>query len=411
MSWRDDYRPGSFRGVPFRTQAAERQGGRRGVTHEFPGRDTPWTEDLGRRARRYTLDCFVAGDDYFGARDALEAALEAPGPGTLIHPYVGTLTVNIEDYSVRESTDEGGVAFFTLSVVESGAPIATDAGVDTGDVAIARADAVTAAAPAAFASRFDVTGVASFVEDAATDLVRRTAAIAAIAGGLQGGIGPALRAFESGLSVLPEGATALVRSPLMLAQAVTGLIQSIGALGGTPAARIAGLTTLVGFGDTVPATIGATTARNRQRDNAVAYVDLVTTVAAAELVRAITIAPLTSYSQAAQLRDSAAELIERQLVCAADAGRDEVAERYAQLIEVMVADVTARGGTLARVYGFVPPRTTPALVIAARLYGPRASVDRAADLISRNRVRHPGFVAGGRSIEVTSIEAAGARNG
>ena len=52
--------------------------------------------------------------------NALLGALEEPGPGTLIHPWFGTLTVSIKD-TARVSFDAAlGQARFSMSFVESG---------------------------------------------------------------------------------------------------------------------------------------------------------------------------------------------------------------------------------------------------------------------------------------------------
>lgn len=404
MSWRDQYRTGSFRGVPFCSQTNERSGGRRVQTHEYPQRDQPFGEDLGRRARRFSLEVFVSGADYMVQRDRLIEALEAAGAGQLVHPWDGPMSVTAPDYAVRDSTDDGGIAFFSIQFEEAGQAIVAPVAPDTYELVAASADAAIAGTPERFADRFDVSGYASFVEDAAVDLVAKAASVAAIAGGLQGGAGPALRAFQAGLSFLPTSARALVRSPLALGQAIVGLVVSIGAIGGNSPARIAGLSSLVAMA--APRVIGATPARNRQRENGIAFTDLVATAASAELVRAIASAPIASYQDAVLLRDAAAELLEARIIAAADAGDAALASIYGVLLQVMVADVTARGGTLSRVYAYTPARTEPALVVAARLYGADGTMlDRLADLVTRNRVRHPGFIAGGRPIEV--LEASG----
>lgn len=114
-TWRQRYVQGSFRGATFVTQQRERVGGRRIALFELPFRDTPVGEDLGRRAREATIDCFVHGADYMDARDALVNALEAFGPGTFVDPWTGEqLQVMCEDFRWSESTDEGGMARFTI---------------------------------------------------------------------------------------------------------------------------------------------------------------------------------------------------------------------------------------------------------------------------------------------------------
>ncbi|MFX9939048.1 DNA circularization N-terminal domain-containing protein, partial [Acinetobacter baumannii] len=64
MTWRDQLRPASFRGVPFHVTQATGTFGRRSVTHEYPFRDLPYVEDLGRRARTLRIEALLLGEDY-----------------------------------------------------------------------------------------------------------------------------------------------------------------------------------------------------------------------------------------------------------------------------------------------------------------------------------------------------------
>ena len=47
-------RKASFNNVSFEVSAGSVSVGRRIVTHEFPQRDTPYSEDLGRAYRQFT---------------------------------------------------------------------------------------------------------------------------------------------------------------------------------------------------------------------------------------------------------------------------------------------------------------------------------------------------------------------
>lgn len=94
-SWKDNLRPASFRGVPFQVDD-EGTFGRRVQVHEYPNRDKPYTEDLGRAARRFTINAYLVGDDFFEVRDRLIVAIDTPGPGTLVHPYYGEIAVCID---------------------------------------------------------------------------------------------------------------------------------------------------------------------------------------------------------------------------------------------------------------------------------------------------------------------------
>ena len=89
--------------------------------HEYPLRDLPYADDLGRRAREFQVNGYVVGENYLQERDALIEALEAYGPGELIHPKYGMLNVVVVGrVSIRESHSEGGIARFAITFAEAG---------------------------------------------------------------------------------------------------------------------------------------------------------------------------------------------------------------------------------------------------------------------------------------------------
>src|SRR5690606_3408127 len=97
----------------------------------YPQRDEPYLEDIGRRRRAFTVEGYVLGPEYFEARDALIRACETSGAGTLVHPFLGALTVSCTSCRVQETTREGGMARFTLSFAEAGENRFPAATVDT----------------------------------------------------------------------------------------------------------------------------------------------------------------------------------------------------------------------------------------------------------------------------------------
>ena len=108
-------RPASFRGVPFLVEEASADSTRRLVVHEFPESDVPSIEDLGAGARSFTLDGFVTGPDFLAARDRLLTALDEEGPGELVHPLRGALSVWVLRHCTRESTRPLGRVDFSIS--------------------------------------------------------------------------------------------------------------------------------------------------------------------------------------------------------------------------------------------------------------------------------------------------------
>lgn len=406
MSWRDDYQQGSFRGVPFRTEGASNRRGRRMASHEFPGRDEPVVEDLGRRAREFQIDCHVVGSDYRSQRDALLDALEAPGPGLLVHPWHGRMMVVVLDAEDSESTEEGGLCRFRITFGEAGmaapAPVELAAGSD----GAAMADIVLASAPDELGRDFSIAGAAAFVEQAAADLIDGMAGAAQIAAGLRGGIGARLRAFEAGLRFLPANIGGLLRAPIDLGHALVGLVQAVALLPGQGRrTRLAPLELMLDWEPDQTPMPERTPQRRREGDNRRALLHLFRVASAAELVRAASTIEYASYEDASATRASIATRLEQLALEAADRGDDAGARVFDQLRLALHRDVAARGQTLARVHQLDLAQTEPALVVVQRIYGNRPArgrniEGRVAELVARNRVRHPGFVLAGSPIAV-----------
>ncbi len=94
-----DWRPATFRGVAFSfAEAPEYGGGRKVADHEiFDGE--PFTEDTGADFDTFSFAAQIIGPEYRDQADALESALRQRGPGTLVHPTRGTLSVQITSWS------------------------------------------------------------------------------------------------------------------------------------------------------------------------------------------------------------------------------------------------------------------------------------------------------------------------
>lgn len=128
-TWTEILHKASFRGVPFAVYGGDARYGRRLAVHEYPGRDKPYIEDMGRSTRRIRMSGFLVTDSFIygggsaiAQRDALVAAAEKPGPGELIHPTLGALTVSVpaEGLSVVERWDMGRYFEISFTFIESG---------------------------------------------------------------------------------------------------------------------------------------------------------------------------------------------------------------------------------------------------------------------------------------------------
>lgn len=151
--WKERMRPASYRSAQFHIEAGGRASGRRTVLHEYPKKDIGYAEDMGRRARRWTVQAYVIGGvpgafdyDYLQARDALISACEQEGPGLLVHPTLGEMMCNCDTYSCHESRTRGNMAEFEITFVESGTAPNSSPGSGTQPIVNGQADATGQAA-------------------------------------------------------------------------------------------------------------------------------------------------------------------------------------------------------------------------------------------------------------------------
>jgi prophage DNA circulation protein len=141
LPFRDALLPASFKGAMFHVSAGGKESGRRIVVHEFPKRELPYSEDMGRKSFHFSVrgycitypidtDVDLYSIDYRRARNALISALESEGSGTLQLPTLDPFLVACSGYTWSETEREGGYCVFDMTFSEQGlAPAA--AGQDT----------------------------------------------------------------------------------------------------------------------------------------------------------------------------------------------------------------------------------------------------------------------------------------
>lgn len=398
MSWRESYRPASFRGVPFFVAGHSATSGRRAVTHEFPGRDVPYTEDMGRQARQWTVDAYVIGEDYHTARDRLIEAIEAPGPGELVHPYLGSLSVVCIGLTVGESTREMRMATLSLRFAESGQPLYPGATEDPVRAVSSAAVAAQDAAAAGFADAFTVDGFSSWVADAAAGVVGGLASALGALPILPTGSAQTVAAWADSLALLGSDAVSLVTTPATLAGRILGPLRGIAGVYGSrsPAAYRA---LRAAYAPATPVTTG-TPALIQSDTNARQIAALVRQAAILEHAALVVAESETgdgfaTREEAVAVRDELADAIDIE-----QEAPETDAATFAALgtaRAAIVRHIPAAGLALPRVVTYTPRATLPSLVIAWALY---ADAERSIEIAARNRLRHPGFVPGGAPLQV-----------
>lgn len=399
MAWRDKLQKGSFRGAPFHWQKADGEVGRKSARHDYPQRDDAYIEDMGKAPREFTLEVFVLGAEYMAARDKLIAACEEPGPGTLVHPTMGTVRVALSGkVRISETTDEGGMCRFTLPFVLAGENKYPTASADTSGVVATRADAALGKVKDNFGKTFSVKAKPTFIGDAAQDLAQSVLTkVNAVRAKIPGSLVPArVTSFVSTLSNIRSSTSSLVHTPLDMANEYQGFMTTLSTLTDNPLSAFHAYRGLFGFGDDVQPVSRTTANRRLQADNQQALVDLVRQTAVIEAARLSSQIDYPSQQDAVTIRDELTDRLDGEMETTTD---DDTYQALAALRFAVVQDVTSRGADLARLVSYTPNITLPALVVAHSLYGDATLAD---DLVARNKIRHPGFVPGGLALEVVT---------
>lgn len=388
----DKLRPASFRGVAFYVETSDIGAGRRTQVNEYPQRDEPYVEDLGRATREISITAFVVGDDYVEQAQALLAALEKPGPGKLIHPWFGEMTVSLTQLA-RVVFDRGlGEARISMPFIESGELSFPTAETSTQAASRLAASNLEFASVQSFAERFGVKGFQDFVTAAANGDLSRMLNLVGMSD-----VGKAI-GFSDSLAKTVSTAIALVSDPTTLGYKVMGAF-GLSGLATTTAAWSNVVRQLSHFGSSgsldSTANVSNNTASRRQANaNADAVYALgrqamiVQAVGASSLVGSSvdsTARPVVAYGDMIAVRNELVAAIDQESLQAEDAA-------YLALMDARSAvwrDLTERARDSARLTMRTPVETSPAIVLAYDYYEDAA---RDAELVSRNAVRHPGFV-------------------
>jgi prophage DNA circulation protein len=417
MAWRDRYLEGSFRGVPFKTVSAITTVGQRKAIYELPFNDAGVKGlPLGKKARRYQLTVFVIGGDYDRDRDKLMEAIEAPGPGLLVHPYLGNVMVEVEaEISVSESTDSGGFAEFSFSAVQSQAALLTTAGPavveDTRGNLQTTAAAVIVAGKAEYVRNFSLQDVRDYVQQANLDTLdnmiqdlRELNATVSSALAV-----PAQAAYQ--ISQLASQSVQLIFTPVECADAVEdALAVTINALVTVASAvgidnirpesqdvaavdAIAASTTAITLTTQGAGKLGTDPEPDGQaydiRRNHAALKHLMRSLALATTARASGDATYDSSQQALDIRDALVTALEDEAASIV-AGIEHDADAISTLQDLRAAVFAHLSALeLQQLTTYVPADVTSSLQLAYELYG---DASRFEEIERRNQLDNPNFV-------------------
>ncbi len=383
-------RPASFREVPFSVTESTFTVGRRIHVFEYPQRDKPFVEDLGKSAREITVTAVFAGADYISGMQKLLDAMEQEGSGVLIHPMLGSMKVTPkESTKVTYSTKDCGYSFATLTFVESGDYVYPTSAVDTAAKVAAAASGLNAAALQAFIKRLDLTGAQDFV-------------ISTIGGRLSEYFQidvyktiSSLFDVSDEMSTLAARAISYVnRTPRSFGQAV------LNAFGFSRASysvnnwrRVTRLLSRLVKSDGMNNSYAVARKSAESSRATAASLQVQALARSAVLAEAISASANVggseggiSYEDMISIRDEVLGAIDAEMLKCED---DDVYLALEESRASVYDDMTSRAQDEARLITVTPPEVMPALVVAYDFY---EDASRDQEIIDRNGVRHGGFV-------------------
>lgn len=408
--------PASFRGVPFEVTSGSLKAGRRTVVHEYPQRDKPYVEDLGKATRQITIEAFVVGDDYIARGTALLAEIEKPGSGALIHPWLGEMTVTVTSVSELKFDTGLGTAYLTFVATEAGDLEFPATGADTQSAALEAADGLELSAVSKFVGSIDLSIVSEYID-------------AALSGALLdvlGVVGSAEIAkafgFATGVADLASKGLALIsKDPKVFAQKLAGALGlSKWATTATAWSRVAKQLRNLASDEKLSSGTRAKIEVDRDRvplsdtqkaamTNRAAVESLARQLLLAQVVGVSALIgtskdtsapgamataaaspfaeqePIQSYDDLIEVRNELLDVLDQELLMEVD---DEMYQAIEQARTAVFEAVTERANAQSRLITVTPPDIMPAVVLA---YDYHDDANRDREIALRNGIDHEGF--------------------
>lgn len=118
----------TYKGVPFNIEIETQEGGRKVAVHEYPGSDSRFVEDLGKRPGIFRIQGYISStknkelgsnEDWLQQARRLTTVLEEDTEGTLELTIVGPLTVKAQSFSKTLKQVEIGRIDFNMTFLVS----------------------------------------------------------------------------------------------------------------------------------------------------------------------------------------------------------------------------------------------------------------------------------------------------
>lgn len=388
----------SYKGVSFEVTDASYNAGRRVAVFEFPQKDTPFVEDLGRKATEYSFTAFVVGTDYIQKMSALVKVLESSGSGKLVHPWLGEKTVIAKDANNVKYSSKLLTATIDLVFVEA-PPQESNVSKDFLSNLGIKTNALLDSIVGGFVEKFDLSGVQDYVH-------------AAVSGNLGEMLGiPEIqniaKIFEKSdeLADLVSDTLAVVQGGS--ANMATVILNTLG-LGSfsTTVANWRGIARQLSRltkSDELNTKTSAESVKGTSREKIDESTDALSTlIRQVELSNVIGAAAnigteydavndsaqvsVMAYDELISVRDEILDAIDEEML---KTDNDEIYLALEDARTAVWGCLTERANENARIVTVTPNEVMPALVLAYDYYG---DANRDAEIVGRNNVANPNFL-------------------
>lgn len=403
-TWRDELLPASFRGISFLIPQASVPVGMKGQLHEFPQRDEPYFEQLGKQSQVHRLTIWIIGDDCFERRDKFLEAIQTPGAGELVHPWLGRMQAKAGEAEMTHDFQQGGMVSLLVTFYPDTPLKFPVARVNSQQQVVKASESFWDSALARYKSAM------AKVNQARLGLARLRNSLSAVYTVIQQQFSPFVAVFTN----LTGLAQSIMNAPDSLSSLFSSYFSDFSVqdyLGDESSYRntvatASQQTEAVTSVNTVSPLGGVDSVAASQ-----ATADLVQDALLLQIALIVSEMPIASQPVSTNTTPSVEQQASQPFVRAEVPVADDVLELRDNLNEAMleaslkadsahyvvlntlrqtvVKHLTAVAASGVRLVDITPPETLSALVLAYRRFG---DATRESEVVQRNRIRHPGFI-------------------
>jgi prophage DNA circulation protein len=398
MAWRNEIKPASFRGIRFYVDSSDVTFGRRNAVHEYAYKDTPYVEDLGRKAKEFSFSAYFLGDDYLRERNRFIQVIESNDTaGTLIHPTLGTVQVKPQECSFSDSGRQGGKGVISLSFIEAGenafplANFSTDSGVFN------LIDKLKTSIAETFPEVYSIAKVGGFVINSAIDVAQGYVDQFNQIKDFGAKVATRANLFKRKLASFEDNLNLLTADPVKFITETIGLFDSFALIFDDPIDKYNASIQLGNYEPSfTPSTIN-TPSRVQETKNNNQIIESFRTLSLATASEAIAENEFESKSEMQEIRIELLDEFEERIEQAGINEQDNLRRDTIDLRSRTISYLDESGASLPEIKIVSYNNTIPAYFIANELYGDSL---RYEEIVNDNNIQHPLFVPLGDDLQV-----------